>query len=279
MSVTELADGKLRLDFPAAHVARLTIANERKRNALDHAILDALAETVPQLDARCLLLTGEGKVFSAGYDIGNLPRDEFADRAEALVAHPFHAAIEALDAYPFPSVAALNGHAIGGGLELALDVRIQRALGGQQLAQRALVAGERERRVARDPRRVGDAPRLHLVRRHDLVDHAPLQGGARLDVARGEAQLPRAGGADRVDELAQPGVAVDEAQARRRHPELGLLGGDAQIAGQRQLEAAADRVPVERGDRRVRERVERRDRLVERVRDERLRTVSELVAG
>jgi enoyl-CoA hydratase/carnithine racemase len=116
-----LADGKLRLDFPAPHVARLTIANERKRNALDHAILDALAETVPTLDARCLLLTGEGRVFSAGYDIGNLPREEFAERAEQLVAHPFHAAIEALEAYPFPAVAALNGHAIGGGLELALS--------------------------------------------------------------------------------------------------------------------------------------------------------------
>ena len=76
-----LADGKLRLDFPAPHVARLTIANERKRNALDHAILDAIAETVPTLDARCLLLTGEGPTFSAGYDIGSLPSDEFAKRA------------------------------------------------------------------------------------------------------------------------------------------------------------------------------------------------------
>jgi enoyl-CoA hydratase/carnithine racemase len=122
----ELADGKLRLDYPAPHVARLTIDNPAKRNALDHAILDAIAATVPTLDARCLLITAVGTVFSAGYDIGGLPRDEFAHQAESLVAHPFHDAIEALDAFPFPAVAALNGHAIGGGLELALacDLRI-----------------------------------------------------------------------------------------------------------------------------------------------------------
>jgi enoyl-CoA hydratase/carnithine racemase len=122
----ELASGKLRLDHPAEHVARLTIDHPEKRNALDHEILDAFSATVSALDARCLLITATGSVFSAGYDIGNLADARAVADAEALVAHPFLDAIAALDAFPFPAVAALNGHAIGGGLELALacDLRL-----------------------------------------------------------------------------------------------------------------------------------------------------------
>jgi enoyl-CoA hydratase/carnithine racemase len=128
--LTELASGKLRLDEPAPHVARLTIDNPAKRNALDHEILDAIAETVPQLQTRCLLLTAAGPVFSAGYDIGNMPREQFTERAEKLIAHPFHEAIEALEDFRFPAVAALNGHAIGGGLELALSCDLRVAAAG-----------------------------------------------------------------------------------------------------------------------------------------------------
>jgi enoyl-CoA hydratase/carnithine racemase len=107
-------------------VTRLTISNPGKRGALDQALLDAIAKTMPELDARCVIITGEGSTFSAGYDIGDLPESVFADEAEKLIAHPFAAAIDAVDAYPYPTLAALNGHAIGGGLELAVscDLRI-----------------------------------------------------------------------------------------------------------------------------------------------------------
>jgi enoyl-CoA hydratase/carnithine racemase len=65
-------------------------------------------------------------MFSSGYDIGDIPDDVFAVQAEKLVAHPFTDALEALDATDVPTVAALPGHTIGGGLELALccDLRV-----------------------------------------------------------------------------------------------------------------------------------------------------------
>ena len=81
---------------------------------------------MPELDARCVILTGKGRTFSAGYDLAGLPDGVLADEADRLVAHPFAAAIDAVENYPYPTLAALNGHTIGGGLELALacDLRI-----------------------------------------------------------------------------------------------------------------------------------------------------------
>ena len=135
---TELADGKLLLDEPAAGVVRLTISNPAKRNALDHPILDAISATLtrlsdPQAEARCVIVTGDHGMFSAGYDIGEIPDEEFEERAERLVAHPFTEAIDALEAFPWPTLAMLPGHTIGGGLELALACDMRVALDGIKL--------------------------------------------------------------------------------------------------------------------------------------------------
>jgi enoyl-CoA hydratase/carnithine racemase len=127
---SELAGGKLLIDEPAEGVVRLTISNPAKRNALDHPILDAITATLSERsDARCLVITGAHGMFSAGYDIGEIPAEEFEERAERLVAHPFTEAIDALARFPFPTLAVLPGHTIGGGLELALacDMRVAQA--------------------------------------------------------------------------------------------------------------------------------------------------------
>jgi enoyl-CoA hydratase/carnithine racemase len=131
----ELADGKLLIDEPSGGIVRLTISNPAKRNALDHPILDAISATLTELagvggskssGARCVIVTGAHGMFSAGYDIGEIPEEEFEERAERLVAHPFTAAIDALESFPYPTLAVLPGHTIGGGLELALacDLRV-----------------------------------------------------------------------------------------------------------------------------------------------------------
>jgi enoyl-CoA hydratase/carnithine racemase len=137
LTSTGLASGKLVLDRPAEAVARLEIRNPGKRNALDHEILDAIATTMGALDdgieTRCVIITGSEGMFSAGYDIGDIPDEVFAEEAERLVAHPFSRAIEAVERFPFPTVAAINGHALGGGLELAVTCDLRVAGAGYKL--------------------------------------------------------------------------------------------------------------------------------------------------
>ena len=224
----ELADGRLLLDEPAAHVARLTIANPEKRNALDHAILAAIAEAVPALEARCLLLTGAGQTFSAGYDIGDMPEETFAEEAEKLVAHPFAAAIAALESYPYPSLAALNGHAIGGGLELALacDLRVAAtgALVGMPPAKLGLVYSHTGLQKFIDAIGIPRTRELFLVGRNIPAEEALVWGlvnavhppdelpGAALELAieiAGNAPLALSGNKTVIRRLLEARAALD----------------------------------------------------------------------
>ena len=117
---------ELRFEGP---LARLTLKRADKLNALDRAMIDALADAARTIDAaseaRVAILSGEGKAFCAGGDIGAWgdlpPLEMWRDWTRAG-----HRAFEALARLRVPLIAAMTGHAFGGGLELAAvaDIRI-----------------------------------------------------------------------------------------------------------------------------------------------------------
>jgi enoyl-CoA hydratase/carnithine racemase len=103
-------------------IAVLTLTNAERRNVLDIATATALQDAVERLGrdphVRCVVISGSDGVFASGADIREL---ESASTEENLAYNRrLRASVNAVAALPMPTIAALNGHAIGGGLELAL---------------------------------------------------------------------------------------------------------------------------------------------------------------
>ena len=222
--------GTVRVEEPAPGVALLTISNPEKRGALDRALLEALMAALASLDARCVVLTGEGRAFCAGYDIGELMREGYDDGAEA--GHPFPAALAAIERYPYPVLAALNGATIGGGLELAIACDLRIAADTVQLGMPpaklgvvyataglnrflSTIGGARTRELFLTGRRVdaATAERWGLV--NGVVEAEALPGAAlaRATEIAGNAPLSLRGNKAGIRELVAAGGALDPTTA------------------------------------------------------------------
>ncbi len=119
-------------------VADVRLNRPDKMNALDPVMFDALVEVSDDLAAdpslRCVVLSGEGPSFCAGLDFGSFQQMGDRPRAtssvsaieEGRITHRAQQAVYGWTSLPVPVIAAVHGHALGGGVQLALgaDIRI-----------------------------------------------------------------------------------------------------------------------------------------------------------
>jgi enoyl-CoA hydratase/carnithine racemase len=120
-------DEVLRREVDGA-IGRLTLARPAKANALDRRVLEGLAEAAAWFDAqpevKVVVVAGEGRAFSGGFDLNDRTWDELGppERQTAVGRR----AMEALRAMRAVTVAAVQGHCVGGGVVLAAacDLRV-----------------------------------------------------------------------------------------------------------------------------------------------------------
>jgi enoyl-CoA hydratase len=177
-------------------VAILTLDRQDVLNALSFAMLREIHDAIDQVaqsDARALIVTGAGpKAFFAGADINELRGRSLLDQMRG--SELGQGVFAKLDALPVPSIAVINGHAFGGGLEFAMACTFRLAArqakiglpeiklglipgyGGTQRLPR-LVGEARALEIIMTGRSVNaeEAFRIGLVNR--LIDGEPLEAG------------------------------------------------------------------------------------------------------
>ena len=163
------------------HVATLTVNRPEVRNALDRQTVTELSEHLDSLRSRddvgALIITGAGdQVFVAGADIRQLRERRRADALLAINASLF----ARIDRFEKPTIAAVNGHALGGGCELALacDLRIaadHARFGQPEVGLGIIPAAGATQRL---PRLIGLGRAKQLVLTGDPIDaHTALSWG------------------------------------------------------------------------------------------------------
>lgn len=113
-------------------VATLIINRPDKKNALTPNMLLALADRFEQLsrdgEIRTVVVRGAGdEVFSAGFDLAAIPTDLSPDAIKASDGqNPLEVGFAAIETYPYPVIAMIDGFALGAGCELAIacDLRV-----------------------------------------------------------------------------------------------------------------------------------------------------------
>ncbi len=159
--------------------ALITLDRQEALNALSAQVLRELAQAFDQVaasDARALVITGAGtKAFCAGADIKELTGRSLAEqRRDAAFGQ---AVLARLDDLPIPSVAAINGYAFGGGLELALACTFRVAAPNAKMGlpeiKLGLIPGYGG--TQRLPRVIGEARALELIMSARTVDAEEAQ--------------------------------------------------------------------------------------------------------
>jgi enoyl-CoA hydratase len=160
----------------ADRIATITVNRPDKLNALNDAVMDelrtAIAEARRRRDVGAVLLTGAGRAFVAGADIAELA-DQRAIEGKAR-AERGQRVFRRFETSPKPTLAAVNGFALGGGCELAMacHMRIasEAAKFGQPEVKLGIVPGYGGSQ--RLPRIVGKGRALQLLLTGEMIDAA-----------------------------------------------------------------------------------------------------------